>query len=60
VVLEQPFFLLLSRALCVSVFGAVSGPGSRDFRSLVWSGGALVCTGVDLLLFARGTGWKIV
>jgi len=46
--------VLLSHALYVSVLGAVSGPGSRDFLSMDWSGGALVGTWVDLLLYCAG------
>jgi hypothetical protein len=43
-------FLLLS---VLSGLEAVTGPGSRDPRSLDWSGGALAGTWVDLLLHAQ-------
>jgi len=46
--------VLLPHALCVYVMGAVSGPGSRELMSLDWSGGALIFTWVDLLLYRAG------
>lgn len=61
VVLEQLFLCCCALVyVCLFCHRAVSGPGSRGFRTLDWSGGTLDGTWVDVLLYCPRNPWQYV